>query len=164
MTSNGAGGIEPPSRDRRPAASTCVLGDLISTSRPPPTAFAPVRDSRSFLTIVPGCTARRPARCSLQSPHHQASCGDCEACIRPRERRDAQQINFSHTFYQASMLLDAPRQAFPIRSNPFRPQKQVIQWQCGRVAQWWTGQVKDTKPAHPLLHLAIWQFGNLTIW
>lgn len=91
------GGIEPPSRDSQQDASTRVLDGFISVARPPSTASALTQLPEFSRPARPEAPRVGPARC-LPSARYRASQADGVASIRPRERRDAQQLIFCTLF------------------------------------------------------------------
>lgn len=110
------GGIEPPSRDSQQDASTRVVDRLISASHrgSTPCALAqPLETSSTARQEAP--RADQPDDRDL--PPHRASGGRSEACIRPPLRTAVRQLLCLRDFYEAITPLDAPHQAFPIRSN-----------------------------------------------
>lgn len=109
------GGIEPPSRDSQQDASTRVFDYLISASHREST---PCVSAQPLVTSSP---ARQEAPRADQPdnhdlPPHRASSERSEAKLgRECELRFGSYV--LRAFYEASTPLDAPHQAFPIRSN-----------------------------------------------
>lgn len=125
---NGAGGIRTPvpgqSAQRFYACSRCFhLGHRTAIDSVPMTQ--PTVKSRPLCLTAP--RAGQPD--DRRSAPHRASGADRAACIRPRERTACWQLLVLHAFYEACMLLDAPRCTFPARSK--------------------TGSAPDVKEARP---------------
>ena len=114
-------GVEPQSRCSQHAASTRVSDGLILTSA---TAIGSLRacPARGVMSrVMPRASITRQP--DVYATPLSGVLGCACGLIRPRgDNRCCWQLLFLHAFYVASVRHDAPRRAFPARSNPVRPQ------------------------------------------